>query len=75
MVNCLNEMRTRLLSEDKYSDPVDELLLKVIDAPTKKIRVIYKEGWEMQKHIVDEKTGIPYTLIGDYYFPNAPSDS
>ena len=23
----------------------------------------------MQKHIVDEKTGIPYTLIGDYYFP------
>ena len=23
----------------------------------------------MQKHIVDEKTGIPYTLIGDYYYP------
>jgi hypothetical protein len=44
MVNCLNEMRTRLLSEDKHSDPVDELLLKVIDASTKKIRVIYKEG-------------------------------
>ena len=23
----------------------------------------------MEKHIVDEKTGIPYTLIGDYYLP------
>ena len=20
----------------------------------------------MQKHIIDEKTGIPYTLVGDY---------
>ncbi|MDP4119984.1 MAG: TnpV protein [Bacillota bacterium] len=23
----------------------------------------------MQKHIVDEKTGIPYALVGDYYLP------
>lgn len=23
----------------------------------------------MQKHIVDEKTGIPYTLVGNYYLP------
>ena len=43
VVNCLNEMRTRLLSEGKYSDPVDEILLRVIDAPTRKIKVIYKE--------------------------------
>ena len=30
----------------------------------------------MQKHIVDEKTGIPYTLIDDYYLPwgNLPDD-
>ena len=44
IVNCLNEMRTRLLSEGKHSDPVDELLLKVFDTSTKKIKVIYKEG-------------------------------
>ena len=44
MVNCLNEMRTRLLSEGKHSDTLDELLLKVFDASTKKINVIYKEG-------------------------------
>ncbi|HBL84165.1 MAG: TnpV protein [Clostridiales bacterium GWF2_38_85] len=23
----------------------------------------------MEKHIIDEKTGIPYTLIGHYYYP------
>ena len=23
----------------------------------------------MQKHIIDEKAGIPYTLEGDYYLP------
>lgn len=23
----------------------------------------------MDKHIVDEKTGIPYTLVGDHYLP------
>ena len=44
VVNCLNEMRTKLLSEGRYSDPVDEILLKIIDAPTKKLKVIYKES-------------------------------
>ena len=44
VVNCLNEMRTRLLSEVKYNNPVDEILLKVIDAPIKKMKMIYKEG-------------------------------
>ena len=24
----------------------------------------------MKQHIIDEKTGIPYTLHGDYYLPN-----
>ena len=43
VVNCLNGMRTKLLSEGRCSDPVDEILLKVIDAPTKKFKVIYKE--------------------------------
>ena len=43
VVNCLNEMRTRLLSEGRCIDSVDEILLKVINAPTKKLKVIYKE--------------------------------
>ena len=30
----------------------------------------------MEKHIVDEKTGIPNTLVGDYYLPwgDSPDD-
>ena len=43
MVKCLNEMRTRLISEGKYHDAVDDLLLKIIDAPTKKFKVICNE--------------------------------
>lgn len=44
MINCLNEMRTRLISEGDYTDAVDELLLRLIDAPTKKVKVIIKEA-------------------------------
>ncbi len=44
MINCLNEMRTKLISEGDYTDAVDELLLRLIDAPTKKIKVICKEN-------------------------------
>lgn len=29
---------------------------------------------EMKKHIVDEKTGIGYTLQGDYYIPDLKAD-
>jgi hypothetical protein len=43
LVNCLNDMRTKLLAEKKDSEPVDELLIRVIDAPAKKVKVIYKE--------------------------------
>lgn len=44
MINCLNEMRNQLISEGRYTNGVDDLLLKLIDAPTKKIKVIYKEA-------------------------------
>ena len=38
VVNALNEMRNDLLEEQRYTDIVDEVLLKAIDAPTKKVR-------------------------------------
>ena len=28
------------------------------------------ENKELKKEITDEKTGISYTLVGDYYLPN-----
>ena len=35
VINALNEMRNDLLEEERPTDIVDEVLLKVIDAPTK----------------------------------------
>ena len=37
VVNALNEMRNDLLEEQRSTDIVDEVLLKAIDAPTKKV--------------------------------------
>ena len=36
MVNGLNNFRNDLIKEDKPTEDVDELILKVIDAPTRK---------------------------------------
>lgn len=36
VINALNEMRNDLLEEERPTDIVDEVLLKVIDAPTKR---------------------------------------
>lgn len=36
LINALNEFRTKLINEKSSTEPVDELLLKVIDAPNKK---------------------------------------
>ena len=43
VVNCLNEMRNNLIANGKYTDAVDEDILKVINAKTKKFKVITKE--------------------------------
>lgn len=44
VVNCLNEMRNKLIADSKYIDAVDEVLLKIIDAKQKEFKVIYKEA-------------------------------
>ena len=36
MINGLADFRNDLIREDKPTDDVDDLILKVIDAPTKK---------------------------------------
>jgi hypothetical protein len=39
VIYALNSLRTSLINEGKYTDVVDETLIKVINAPTKRIRV------------------------------------
>ena len=43
VVNCMNEMRNKLIADGKYTDALDEVLLKIIHAKQKKLKVIYKE--------------------------------
>ena len=38
VINALNEMRNDLLEEQRPTDIEDEVLLKTIDAPVKKVR-------------------------------------
>lgn len=38
VINALNEMRNDLIEEERSTDIVDEVLLKTIDAPVKKVR-------------------------------------
>ena len=44
IVNCLNEMRNKIIADGKYTDAVDEVLSKIIGAKQKKFKVIYKEA-------------------------------
>ena len=44
IVNCLNDVRSQFISVGKPIDDVNEIMLKIIDAKQKKIKVIYKEA-------------------------------
>lgn len=43
IINCIIEMRNKLIAEGRYTDAVDEVMFKVCNAKTKKFKVIYKE--------------------------------
>ena len=38
VIHVLNDMRTEQLGENRPTDAVDDVLLKAIDAPTRKVR-------------------------------------
>lgn len=42
IINCLNEKRNRLIAYGKYTDAVDEVLLKILNAKQKNFKVVYK---------------------------------
>ena len=44
VVNCMNEMRNKLITNGKYTDALDEVLLKVIHSKQKKLKVVYREA-------------------------------
>lgn len=44
VIESLNQLRNKLIADGKYTDAVDEVLLKIIGAKQKKFEVIYKEA-------------------------------
>ena len=44
VVNCMNEMRNKLITDGKYTDALDEVLLKIIHSKQKKLKVVYREA-------------------------------
>lgn len=41
IIESLNNLRSKLIAAGRYTDAVDELLIKFVNAKVKKIRVIY----------------------------------
>lgn len=37
---ALNELRTTLIADGRYTDVVDEVIMKIIAAPVKRMRVV-----------------------------------
>ena len=43
IINALNDKRNALINEGRYTDAVDEVLLKVINAKRKRFKIKYTE--------------------------------
>ena len=43
IIHSLNNLRNRLIAQGKYTDGVDDVLVKVIGAKKKKFKIIYTE--------------------------------
>ena len=44
IINSLNSLRNELIADGRYTDAVDDILMKVAYAPIKKFKVKYKEA-------------------------------
>lgn len=43
IVKCLNNLRNRLINQNRYTDGVDDVLIKIIDAREKNFKIFYAE--------------------------------
>ena len=44
IIESLNQLRNKLIADGKYTEAIDEVLLKIIGAKRKKFKVIFKEA-------------------------------
>ena len=65
IIEGLNRFRNKLIAAGRYTEAVDEILIKVGKAA--EVNVVGMEALMMEKYITDERTGLKYELVGDYY--------
>lgn len=46
LIHSLVELKNQLIQQGRYTDPVDELIFKVINAPVKKLKVVSIGGYD-----------------------------
>jgi hypothetical protein len=39
VLHALNELRTSLIKEGRYTDVIDEVILKIVKAPVKRVKI------------------------------------
>ena len=39
VLHALNELRTSLIAEGRYTDTVDDVIIKIVSTPVKKVRI------------------------------------
>jgi hypothetical protein len=44
IIKSLNDLRNDLIAQGRYTDAVDDVLVKFIGAKKKKFKIIYQEG-------------------------------
>ncbi len=43
IIDSLNSLRNKLIADGRYTDAVDNLLIKIVNAPIRKFKVKYRE--------------------------------
>ncbi|MGS6875817.1 hypothetical protein AB7047_018055 [Clostridioides difficile] len=41
MLHSLVELKNQLIQQGRYTDPVDELIFKIVNAPVKRMKIEY----------------------------------
>ncbi len=71
VLNALNSLRNKLLAEGRYTDAVDDVLIKVVNAPVKKFKIRYtrgnKEIYEKRKETIERIFGTAKEMHGLRY--------
>ncbi len=62
VIRSLNDEKTKLMEEGKSADAVDDLLVKVGNAPLKKFKVM--KGNAQMKRDNDRQTAIILSIVG-----------